>query len=93
MIDPSTVFEFCSHTRYRKVGGEGVVLQQTSSEMIMLNETASDVLELIDGKRSLQDIVEAMLVDYEADPERLSQDVSDYLGQLVEAGVIAEKGA
>ena len=93
MTHSSSVYRFCQDARYRKVAGEGVVLQQTSAEIIMLNQTGSFVLELIDGERSVQDIVERMSADYEADAEVLTKDVKDYIQQLVDAGVVAERTA
>ena len=91
MISPFSVYRLCSDARYREVAGEGVVLQQTSAEIIMLNQAGSDVLELIDGKRTVQDIAGAMSADYDADPEVISNDLEEYIQRLVGAGVIEER--
>ena len=49
------------------------------------------ILDLIDGERSVQDIVAAMIADYDADLDVIVRDVQTYILELVEAGVICEK--
>lgn len=87
-IDPTDVYQLAEDARYRRVAGEGVVLQQTASEVVMLNETGSDALELIDGERSVQDIIDAMAVTHDAAPAIIARDVPLYIDQLLEARVI-----
>lgn len=90
MIDLSAVYQLRDDARYRKVAGEGVVLQQTAAEVVMLNGTGADVLELIDGERRVSDIVDALAGDYDIEKETLTADVSAYVQELVGAGVISE---
>ncbi len=90
MIDLSAVYQLRNDARYRKVAGEGVVLQQTSAEVVMLNDTGADVLELINGERPIRAIVDALASEYDTATETLTADVLSYIQELVEAGVIAD---
>lgn len=91
MTDLTRIYRLADDARYRRVSGEGVVLQQTASEVVMLNQTGADALELVDGQRSVQDIIDSMAATHDATPEDLARDVPLYIQQLVEAGIIREQ--
>ncbi len=46
MIATDMVLKRCADTRYRNIGGEGVVVRQTASEVLVLNEIGVRLLEL-----------------------------------------------
>lgn len=57
---------------------------------ILLNDTAAEILELCDGTRTVSDIAAELGHRYDAD---VTQDVSDYLSQLVEREVVRDASA
>jgi coenzyme PQQ biosynthesis protein PqqD len=76
-----------SDIRFRRVKDEWVVIRQTAAEVLVLNEWAGRVLELLDGARTLRDIVESLSEEYDEDREQLEQDVIRFTSELIEAGL------
>jgi hypothetical protein len=83
-------FRRCGDVRYRVVGGQAVIIVQDAGEAIVLNEVGTRVLELIDQNLSSSQIAEALCEHFEVEIEQASSDLESYLGDLQEAGVIAE---
>ena len=88
MIESTTVFRKCSDTRYRNIGGEGIVVRQTAGEVLVLNEVGVRVLDLLAKGGTVDSVVEAVAADYEVDAATAESDVIAYAQELVEAGVI-----
>jgi pyrroloquinoline-quinone synthase len=59
---------------------------------MILNPTAEAIVQLLDGRWTIQEIVQALSVRYHASAETLRNDVSDYLGRLKEKHLV-ELGA
>lgn len=53
-----------------------------------LNETAARVWELFDGQRTLGDILDVLVAEFEVAPDTAEADLRSLLGQLTEAGAI-----
>jgi hypothetical protein len=53
-----------------------------------LNETASRIWALIDGQRSVGDIRDAIVAEFETGPDEAGPDVVALLGQLQAAGAV-----
>ena len=87
-MDPSTVFRLRSDVRYRILFSEAVVIRQSNPEVLVLNEWGARMLELVASGITLGDLVDAMLEEYEVDREALRNDVSIFLRELQEAGVV-----
>ena len=56
-----------------------------------LNETAARIWELIDGKRTVTEIKEKMVEDYEVTSEEAEGDLIEHLQQLAEIKAIIER--
>jgi coenzyme PQQ biosynthesis protein PqqD len=56
--------------------------------MLELNETGSEIMELCDGARSLDEIVRLLAAKFEAPAELLRTDVADYLLRLRTKGLL-----
>jgi hypothetical protein len=50
----------------------------------------ASVLELLDSRRSVGEILEALLERYDVDRESLTSDVARFLSELRDAGVVDE---
>jgi hypothetical protein len=74
---------------YRNVVGEGMLVPvsqkvgEIRSSIYTLNETAARAWELVDGKRTLAEILEMMVVEFEVDPGQARQDLLELVEQLV----------
>jgi len=71
----------------RKTGNEYVLVPVTNNiadmnSVYTLNETGAFLWELIDGKRSLADLVSALTEEYHTDAETASRDVLDFIGEM-----------
>jgi hypothetical protein len=89
-IDLASVFRHCGDVRYRIIDDEAVVIRQEAGEVLGLNQTAARLLDLIDGKLAVRDLVDKMVEEFETDRSALEKDVVKFLKDLLHAGVIEE---
>jgi pyrroloquinoline quinone biosynthesis protein D len=54
---------------------------------VLLSDTAAEILELCDGRRSIADIAAILTERYDCD---VTADVSEYLSELLDSHVICE---
>jgi hypothetical protein len=86
----TAVFKPRSDIRFRVVGEEAVIVRQMDAEVIAVNEVGATILSLLDSSRSVRDVKEALLQEYDIDRESLSRDLEKFLVELREAGVVEE---
>lgn len=73
--------------RWREQNGDKVVLYPEG--MIRLQGTGLAVLELCDGQRTVEDIVQALTARYgQADPQKVREDVSAFLENLQKKRIV-----
>jgi hypothetical protein len=89
-MNESTVLKPRAAIRFRVVGDEGVVVRQDSAEVIAVNDVGASVLSLLDARRTLAQVFEELLSEYDVDRESLREDVVRFLRDLVSAGVVEE---
>jgi len=90
MTKDTAVFRPRPDVRFRVVGDEAVIVRQEDAEVIALNEVGASVLSLLDSRRSVRDVLDALLEQYDVDRESLSGDLSRFLSELRDAGVVEE---
>jgi len=83
--DPSIVF--------RKVADEFILvpIKQKASDVesiYTMNDVASRIWELIDGKRSLKDIKEVIIKEFKVSPEEAEKDLVEFSKQLEKIGAV-----
>lgn len=83
--DPSVV--------YREIAGEAILVPIRRNLVDMqsiytLDNVGADIWKLIDGERTLADIKEALLDEYDVEASALSQDLDEFIDQLVAVGAI-----
>lgn len=89
-ITPTTVLRKRSDIRYRRIGGEAVVLRQSTAEVLVLNELAGEILDLVDGKRPIAEWIDRLESDYSVERQVLQRDLVEFAGELLEAGLLEE---
>ena len=67
---------------WREIDGEIVALDLTNSTYFSANRTASTMLRCLAEDVERDDLVEALMTEYEVDRERAGQDVDEFLGVL-----------
>lgn len=74
--------------RWRRVGDEGVVLNQAKAEVIVVNNLGVRILECLSHSLSLKKMIDALGSEYDVESSVLETDISSFLDQLIEAGII-----
>jgi hypothetical protein len=77
----------------REIAGEVILvpIRQNVGDLesiYTLNETAASVWELLDGRRSVGDVCEAIVVEFEVEASEAERDVEELLAQLEEISAI-----
>jgi len=73
---------------YRIFDGQATVVLPDRAEVNVLNEIGSFVWERIDGSRTIGQIVEAVLEEYDVKPEGARGDILAFIGALNEHGMV-----
>lgn len=73
---------------FAELEGEGVLYRSDTMTMIYLNESASVVWRLCDGRRTIASIVETLVQAFPDQANRVSLDVREAIDQLVREGVL-----
>jgi hypothetical protein len=74
---------------FRRVAGEGVVVDQRRAEVMVVNEVGLRVLELLRDKVSVEDIVATVSDEFDAQPETVEADVLRFIDEITERGMTA----
>ena len=56
--------------------------------VLKINETAASILDLLKQDTDESSIVDALLKEYSGDRETISNYVHDYIGKLIEEGIV-----
>jgi hypothetical protein len=83
-----TVLRKNPNAAYRIFDGQATIVLPDHSEVSVLNELGSRVWERIDGSRTVGQIVESVLQEYEVGPETARQDVLEFIDALHDHGMV-----
>jgi len=78
------------HARFRVMDDEGIFVLQEAGEVLVVNRVGAFIVEQLKAERSLDEVAEAIAERYEVDLERARADASALIGELVQAGAIAQ---
>ena len=68
----------------RIIDGEAVIVLPESGQVNVLNEVGSRIWELIDGTRSVGEITEIIVAEYDVTAEQAEGDMDEFIQELVE---------
>jgi coenzyme PQQ synthesis protein D (PqqD) len=77
------------NTASRLIAGEAVILSLDTKILRGLNEVGSRVWDLIDGRRTLDDIVDVIVAEFEVPRTQAAADVDVFVRELVDKGLAA----
>ena len=83
----------------REIEGELIIVpiasgvSQGDEELYTLNESGRAVWTYLDGTKTLQEIVDALVADYDANSELIARDVRGLVGELLSRHIVVEAGA
>jgi Coenzyme PQQ synthesis protein D (PqqD) len=89
MITSSTRLALDPRIRFRRFGEEGIVINQKTAEALVLSDVATRLLEMTDGRRTLDECATLLGDEFDADQATIAQDVVRFADDLVEAGIAA----
>ncbi len=87
-MGPSEHPRLANHARLGKDRVTGAAVLLAPETALTLNPTATEVLKLCDGQRSVQEIVKSLADRFDAPEDVLSEDVQQLLDRLVDRGYL-----
>ena len=72
----------------QEVDGEMVLLDMESENYFGLDEVGTAIWQAMQEKETLKEVFEVLLEQYEVEDEMLENDLSDFVGKLVESGLV-----
>ena len=88
-MDRNTVLSRSPDAASRTYDGQATIVLPSRAEVKVLNEVGSRVWESIDGRRTLGEILESVLRDYDVPREQAEADVLEFVGALREQGMVS----
>lgn len=73
----------------RRAAETVVLLDPANGEYFTLDDVGGRVWELCDGSRNIEEIAQALALEYDATVERIRADVLELLGELGESDLVA----
>jgi coenzyme PQQ synthesis protein D (PqqD) len=75
-------------TAWQILAGEAVIVSMETKVMRGLNPVGSLVWELIDGRRTVDEIVAVVVREFDVDPSTATEDVEAFVGDLLDKGLV-----
>lgn len=79
-------------TASRLFSGEAVVITPAENTVRMFNPVGSRIWQLMDGQRSVAQIIAALVDEYDVDPARAQRTTLDFFAMLEEKELVAWVG-
>ena len=90
MIDLSTILTRNPNSAYRIYDGRATIVLPQQAEVNVLNEVGSHVWDRIDGKRTVGQIIESVVEEFETPAETARRDVLEFIETLRAHGMVTE---
>lgn len=92
-ITPKSIVRASKDAVWCELSGEAAILDLKSSMYHGLNPTGTRVWQLLAEPRTVAEIRDALLGEYDVDAERCERDLIELLGELLAQGLIAVENA
>ena len=90
-VGAEKIYIKCPDVIERMIDGEAVLLDLKTGVYYSLNEVGSEIWKLIDGERSVRDVVQWVLENHEVERAAAEQDVNELLDDLCKEKLIKTK--
>jgi len=77
-----------SHVVTEDMGGETVILDLGQSRYCSLDGVGTRMLTLVQERQSLDEVVQALTEEYDAEPESIRRDLVELIDRLVHEGLL-----
>jgi hypothetical protein len=88
-VDGAVIPSKATNTASRLIAGEAVILSLDTKVLRGLNPVGSRVWDLIDGQRTLDDIVAIIVAEFDVTPPQALTDVQAFVRELIDKGLAA----
>lgn len=88
-FDETTVLSLSPTASFQSVGEGAVILMIDSGQLYTCNETTEAFLKALDGTRSLGDVIDRVMDEFEVDRETLAGDLLSLAAELSDQGIVA----
>ncbi len=79
---------------FRPIGDEGgLVVLPGRAEVKVLNPVGIKVFSLLDGTRTVEQIADAVVEEFEVEREQALRDIREFLDELSRHGMLAREGS
>ena len=87
MVDLNTIVTQSPSIVTRKTGNEYVLVPVANNiadmnSVYTLNETGAFIWEQVDGKKSVKDLIEILIVEYQIDRKTATEDVLSFIEEM-----------
>jgi hypothetical protein len=76
------------HVKIRELAGEAVLLNLASETYFGLDEVGTRMINALTSGKTVEEACEALLEEYDVDPETLKADLDRLIQKLLEKGLI-----
>lgn len=93
------VFSHSSDVVTREIDGALIIVPLTSGvgdmedDLFSMNETGTEIWNMLDGKNTVQQVTEALVRQYRAEPAEIERDVAGIVTELLKRRMIVEATA
>jgi hypothetical protein len=87
-VNDTTVVALAPTASFQSLGDSAVILRLDSGQLFTCNETTESLLRKIDGQRTLAEIIDNILPEYDVDRATLRSDILAIVDNLVAEGVV-----
>src|SRR6185436_6548859 len=77
---------------FKELSGEGVLLDLASGMYFGLDETSTRLWQLINERGLLQRVFDDMLAEFDVEPDRLQQDLLNFVAELTRRNLVSLAG-
>ena len=88
MMDLLAVPKRSPNSAYRIYDGQATIVLPDRAEVKVVNEIGSLVWDKMDGARTVAQLIEAVVAEYEVEPEKARRDVLEFIESLREHGMV-----
>lgn len=88
-MDLSTVLTKSPDAAFRTYDGQATIVLPSRAQVSVLNEVGSAVWERIDGRRSLQEILDGVLEEFDITRDQALSDLEAFVADLRAQGMVS----
>ncbi len=90
MIDMQKKFNLKSDVVFQPMDENAIIVSLNSEDIYKLNETGTQIVELIAKEKSFQEIIQHLEETYQIERDELAKEIDDLLNDLLSANLIEE---